>query len=109
MKRANALMELWPWAGMAGAGIAWALDHQVGGDGIFYQCDRGPLWTTVVGVICLLITAVCGFASFRLWRGGSETAARRFIALLGWLFALLLGLAILLATIAGLIMPECLT
>jgi len=108
MRRANAIMELWPWAGMGGAALAWALDHQVGSDGIFYRCGSGALLTTIVGVICLLVTAACGFASFRLWRSGEETAARRFVALLGWLFALLLALAILLPTIAGLIMPECL-
>ena len=109
MRRANALMELWPWTGMAGAGAAWALDHQIGGDGIFYACGRGLVWTTIVGVVCLLITAACGFASFRLWRSDAETSARRFVALLGFLFALLLALAILLSIIAGIILPECLT
>jgi hypothetical protein len=109
MRRANALMELWPWAGLAGAGIAWALDHQIGGDGIFYACGRGLVWTTIVGVLCLLVTLACGFASFRLWRSDQETSVRRFVALLGFLFALLLALAILLPTIAGFILPECLT
>ena len=50
-----------------------------------------------------------GIASFRLWRSNAETHARRFIALVGWLFAILLGLAILLPTMAGLIIPECVT
>lgn len=109
MRRANALMELWPWAGLAGAGLAWALDHQIGGDSTFFRCDSGNLVTVVVGVLCLLVTAAAGFASFRLWRSGAETSARRFVALVGFMFALLLALAILLSTIAGLIMPECLT
>ena len=109
MRRANALMELWPWAGMAGAALGWSFDHQVGGDGIFYDCSRGVVWTTVVGVICLLVTALSGFASFRLWRSNAETSARHFVALLGFLFALLLGVAILLPTIAGFILPGCLT
>jgi hypothetical protein len=108
MRRANALMELWPWAGLMGAGAAYALDHQVGSDGIFFACQRGLAWTTVVGVICLLITILCGFASFRLWRSEQETAARRLVALLGVMFALVLGLGITLATIAGFILPECL-
>jgi hypothetical protein len=109
MKRANAMMELWPWAGLIGAALGWALDHQAGGDGIFFDCSRGVLWTTVIGVVCLLLTAVCGFASLRLWRSGKETPARRFVALLGVLFALLLAIAILLPTIAGLILPACVT
>jgi hypothetical protein len=108
MRRANALMELWPWAGLIGAALGWALDHQIGGDGVFYHCNGGAVLTTIVGVICLLITAASGFASFRLWRSGLETPARRFVALLGVMFAVLLAMAILLPTIAGFIMPECL-
>jgi hypothetical protein len=109
MRRANALMELWPWAGLIGAALGWALDHQVGGDGIFFACGRGMVWTTIVGILCLLLTVASGFASFRLWRSGEETPARRFIALLGLLFALLLAIAIILPTIAGFILPDCLT
>jgi hypothetical protein len=109
MRRANALMEAWPWAGLIGAALGWALDHQVGGDGIFFECNRGVLWTTIVGVLCLLLTAASGFASFRLWRSDRETPARRFIALLGVLFAVLLAIAIALPTIAGFILPACLT
>ena len=109
MRRANALMKLWPWAGLIGAALGWALDHQIGSDGIFYNCGGGPVLTTIVGVLCLLLTLASGFASFRLWRSGEETPARRFVALLGVLFALLLAIAIILPTIAGFIMPECLT
>lgn len=108
MRRSKALMELWPWAGLAGAALGWALDHQVGGDGIFFQCGRGMLWTTIVGVICLVLTAACGLASLKLWRGDRGTPTRRFIALLGALFALLLAIAILLPTVAGFILPDCL-
>jgi hypothetical protein len=107
MRKANTLMEFWPWTGLAGAALGWVLDHQIGGDAIFYHCGRGALWTTVVGAICLLLTAASGFASFRLWRSDRETPARQFVALLGFLFALLLGLAILLPTIAGFILPAC--
>jgi hypothetical protein len=108
MRRANALMELWPWAGLAGAALAWALDHQIGSDSTFFDCNRGSTVTIAVGLLTLALAAASGFASFRLWRSDAETSARRFVALLGWLFAILLGLGILLSTIAGLILPECL-
>jgi hypothetical protein len=108
MRRANALMELWPWAGLTGAALAWALDHQVGSDRAFFDCNSGAPVTIVVGIVTLLITAASGFASLRLWRSDRETPARRFLALLGVLFALLLGLAILLSTSAGFILPVCL-
>ncbi len=102
-------MELWPWAGIIGAGAAWILDHQVGSDATFYQCGAGSTVTIIVGIVALAVTVVSGIASFRLWRGSVETDARRFIALVGWLFAILLGLAILLSTAAALIIPECVT
>jgi len=109
VKRARLLMELWPWAGLVGAATAWALDHQIGSDGIEYYCPRGAALTTIVGLLCLLLAAASGYASYRLVRSDSETPARRFLALLGVLLALLLGLAILLSTVAGWILPECLT
>jgi hypothetical protein len=109
LKRASAAMELWPWAGMIGAAAGWILAHQVGSDGTFYECDNGTAVTLIVGVLALVLTAVSGLASFRLWHRGGETEARRFVALLGWLFAILLGLAILLPVLAALIFPECMT
>ena len=109
VKRAHMLLELWPWAGLAGAATAWALDHQIGSDGIEYYCPRGAVLTTIVGVLCLLLAGASGYASYRLARSDSETPTRRFLALLGVLLALLLSVAILLPTIAGWILPECLT
>ena len=107
LKRASYVMEWWPWAGMVGAGLAWILAHQIGSDGTLYDCRVGAEVTIGVGLVTLIATALSGLASFRLWRRGGETEARRFIALLGWLFAILLGLAILLSTIAAVILPEC--
>jgi hypothetical protein len=109
MKRAHALMELWPWAGLIGAALAWILIHQIGSDGTFFNCGSGNSTTIVVGVLMLILAAASGIASFRLWRRGGETSARRFVALLGWMFAILLGLGIVLSTVAGLILPGCLT
>ena len=108
MRRSNALMQLWPWAGLAGAALAWALDHQIGSDGTFYDCAAGSPLAIVVGIVTLAVAAASGFASFRLWDGEREPNARRFVALLGWLFSVLLGLAILLSTIAAFILPACL-
>lgn len=101
LKRASAAMELWPWAAMIGSGLAWALAHQIGSDATFYECDSGSEATLIVGLLALIVTAASGNASFRLWRREGETAARRFVALIGWLFAVLLGLAILLPTLGG--------
>lgn len=108
MKRASALMEWWPWAGLFGASLAWVLAHQIGSDSVFFDCRGTRALTLVVGILAFLLAAGSGFGSFRLWRRGGETEARRFIAMIGWLFAILLALAILLPMLAGLILPECL-
>ena len=77
LKRANAKMELWPWAGMIGAGAAWILDHQIGSDGTFYNCDAGSTVTVIVGILALLVTIASGIASFRLWRSNASASIPR--------------------------------
>lgn len=109
MRRAEAALELWPWGGLIGAGAAWFGAHQIGSDGVFYDCYRGTGLVLVVGVAALLLAAVSGLASYRRWRRPGATEARRFIAMIAWLFAILLSLAILLPTVAALILPECLS
>ena len=109
MRRKNALMEGWPWVGLIGGAAAWILDHQIGSDGTFFDCAGGSPLTPVVGVFALILISASGFASFRIWHSDRETATRRFVALLGLMLATLLALAILLSTVAGLILPECVT
>lgn len=101
------LRELLPWSGLIGAGLAWALAHQIGADGVFFDCDRGTGLSLIIGLLALALAAVSGWGSFRLWRRGGETDARSFVALIGWLFAILLSLAILLPMVGGLILPQC--
>ncbi len=72
LRRASAAMELWPWSAMIGSGAAWALAHQIGSDGTFYECESGTEITMIVGVVTLVITAISGLASFRLWRRGAR-------------------------------------
>lgn len=104
------LAELWlPWAGMAGAGLAWALSHQIGSTSSFDDCGAGnPLFVGLLGLAALVATAWSGLGSWRIWRRGSEEGeSRRFLGLVGASFAGLLGLAIALQTVASFILPRC--
>jgi hypothetical protein len=110
MKRGARISALWlPWAGLVGAGLAWALSHQIGSNAIFDDCRAGnPLFVGVVGLLALALAAASGFGSWRIWRrGGKETEPRRFLGLVGALFAALLALAILLEIAASVIIPGC--
>ena len=85
--------QLWPSAAPAAAFTA---------DLVFVATDGGHRWPLVGAFLVLaVVTAGCSLG-VRPW-----TVA--FVALLGWLFAILLGLGILLSTVAGLILPGCLT
>jgi hypothetical protein len=104
------IVELWlPWAGLAGAGLAWALSHQIGSIGSFDDCTAGsPLLVGLVGLTALALAGLSGLASWRVWRRGrEESAVRRFLGLLCALFAALLALAIALQTTASFIVPRC--
>jgi hypothetical protein len=109
VRRRDRLIALWlPWAGMAGAGLAWALSHQIGSDAVFDDCTLGgPLHMGLLGLVALALAAASALGSWRIWKRDHESEVRRFLGLLGVLFALLLGLAILLQTVASFIVPEC--
>lgn len=93
---------------MIGAAAAWILDHQIGSDSTLFDCTAGSAVTIGVGILALVLAAASGFASYRLWRSDLETHARRFVALLGAMMAVLLAIAIALSTVAGFILPGCL-
>jgi uncharacterized membrane protein len=94
---------------MAGAGLAWALSHQVGSTSAFDDCSTGnPLFVGLLGLAALALAALSGLGSWRIWRrGGEESEVRRFLGLVGVLFAALLCLAIALQTAASFILPGC--
>lgn len=98
-----------PWLGMLGAAVGWFLSHQLGSNAAFDDCRTGNAgYVLLVGLIGLALAAGGGFFSWDVWRRGDETQARRFLGLVGLLLALIAIFAIVLQSVSGLILPDCL-
>ncbi len=98
-----------PWAGLIAAGLGWALTHQIGSDGNFFDCDRAgaPLLIIVI-LACAALAAGGALASWRVWqRRDTEGSANGFIALVSIMAAGVFLFAILLPMIAALLIPRC--
>jgi hypothetical protein len=98
-----------PWAALVLAGAAWALEHQTGSNLSFSDCDaNGAVATGLMGLAALIVALVGAYLSWRVWREPADAASgRNFVALVSFLAALLLSLAIILQTLAAFILPEC--
>jgi len=105
----RARRELAPWSGLILGGLGWAISHQAGSDSVTSNCIGTHPWLLlVIGLAGLAMSAIGGLISLAVMRrGGDETMARRFIAVVSVMAALLLGLAIVVQTSAGLIIPRC--
>ena len=109
--RRSAFDHAQPWLGLAGGALGWALTHQIGSNAIFDDCHVGsPAFVALIGLAGLLIAVAGGLASLAAWRRGeAETPGRRLVGAVGALLALLAAFAIVLQSIAPLIMPPCLS
>ena len=97
-----------PWMGIAGGGFAYALFHQIGSDGSFHDCGHFSPWAILlVGLLTLLAIGLSGFVSFGVVRANEEAPARRVIATVSSLLALLLAFATVMPMIASLMLPDC--
>lgn len=102
------LGHLLPWLGLAGGAIGWTLAHQIGSNTIFDDCRTGDApFVLLVGFAGLAIAAAGGIVSFGLWRRGDASEGRRFVALISALLAALATFAIILQSVAALILPDC--
>ncbi|MBU3077317.1 hypothetical protein [Sphingomonas quercus] len=102
---------LQPWAGLIGGVAGWYLSQQAGSGMIFAQCTRGHWWSVaLLGAAGLALVAAGAMLSYRRWQDGrTEQDGWQFVALLSMLLALLLAFPILMQTIAGLLVPGCLS
>ena len=105
MSRRGALL---PWLGAIAGALGWALSHQLASNGIFDDCTAGGGFVLLVCAPALLLTVAGGIASFGAWSGGAGYGeARRFAGLLSALIAALAAFAIILQSLAALILPAC--
>ena len=101
--------RLSPWAAAIAGAFAWALQQQLLGDLLHFDCRRGGAWTGLgLGLGCLLLIA--GGVALTLasrhadgWGG----ATRRFVASVSLMAAGLFVLPVVLAMVAGFVLPEC--
>jgi hypothetical protein len=108
--RSRRIAELMmPWGGSAGAGLGWALTHQIGSTVSYDNCLlMSPVAALLLGLLGLGLTAGGAFFSWRVWRRGeAEAGGRHFVALLGLLMAALLAVPIVWQTLSLLIIPRC--
>jgi hypothetical protein len=100
--------HLAPWLGILGAAAGWFVSHQLGSNAAFDDCRTGDAgFVLLVGLLGLALAGGGGYFSWDVWRG-DESDARRFIGLVGLLLALAAVFAILLQSVAGLVLPDCL-
>ena len=100
---------LLPWAGLILAGTGWALEHQTGSNLSFSDCrSNGPLFTGLLGLAVLVVAIVGAWLSWSVWRERRDLGeGRSFVALVCFMAALLLAIAIVLQTAAAFILPDC--
>ena len=103
-----------PWAGLVAGLLGWSLSDQIASNLIQENCRLGgPLLVGGTGLLGALLALVGGWLSYGIWRRGPADGeaigpgARRFIAGVSALAALIFLGAIVLQTIAGFIIPAC--
>lgn len=96
------------WTALAAGAFAWFNSQQLGSNWAFAGCPSfSPLVSLLLGLAALALVVAGGLLSLKVWRGGTVEEARPFVALMGILTSALLSVAIVLQTLAGLIIPRC--
>ncbi|HEU4960187.1 MAG TPA: hypothetical protein VFT56_07240 [Sphingomonas sp.] len=100
-----------PWSGVIGGAAGWFVSQQAGSNMVFAHCENGQWWgVALIGLLGIALAVGGGVLSYRCWRTGErEASGHRFVGLLGLLIAALLAFPILMQTIAGLLVPGCLS
>jgi hypothetical protein len=107
MPRFNLFGRPQPFIGLLLAALGWIVSHQWGSASVFDDCvSRGGGTVVLASLAGLLITAAGGAYCLLAWRGGTGDG-RSFLALMGFLLAILASFAIGLQIAAGAILPPC--
>jgi len=101
-----------PWSGLIGAGMGFALHHQVLSDALHFDCnDTAGGAGIVTGLVALIVVFGGGLVSWRALPAADATSPAatlpRFIGHMSVMAALLATLGIALLMLAGAILPGC--
>jgi drug/metabolite transporter (DMT)-like permease len=98
-----------PWAGQIGAGVGWALTHQLGSNLAFDRCQvMSPLTAVLILLLGVGLAGGGAFLAHIVWRRDeAESEPRRFLALVGMGMAALFSAALLWQTLSSFIIPRC--
>jgi hypothetical protein len=108
VRRSGARGLLMPWAGLVAGLAGAALAHQFGSEGMFDNCAViSPVPLLLAAALGLALAIGGGLASLRVIRGEAETPVRKVVATVSVGSAALFCFAILLPTIASLVLPPC--
>jgi hypothetical protein len=108
MKAERARDRFLPWAGLAFGTLGAGLAHQIGSDATFQDCRVGSPLIVIVGtLIGLALVTLGALGSWRVYGADAETPARRFVALVSLMACAIFALAIILPSIASLVIPRC--
>jgi hypothetical protein len=106
--KADARDTLLSWCALAAAATAWFGSQQLGANVAFAACHAADdLFPFLLLLVTMLLLGTGIFLSWRIWKSGPETEVRPFVAMVGILAGAILGIAILLDFLAGLIIPGC--
>jgi uncharacterized membrane protein YidH (DUF202 family) len=97
-----------PWAGLALGTLGFFLAHQIGSDATFENCRVGSPWLVIIGTILgLALIAAGALSSLSTFRNDREERTRRTIAAISLMSTALFALAIVLPSVAALLIPRC--
>ncbi|WP_407179049.1 hypothetical protein [Bradyrhizobium sp. STM 3562] len=111
MRAYRILARLWAWAGLWVAALLWAINAMLGLNLSYADCVKQIHASAMISLAALIVTCLAGALSWRSARaditGFSSPRTFRFIGALSALSSLVFGFALILQTIASVVLTGC--
>ena len=97
-----------PWAGLIAGALGWTLHQQVLADMLHFDCHLGSATAGLLALLLVGALIVAGaWVSLASRRASATMPARQFVATLSVMAAAIFFFAVLLQTLANMILPGC--
>jgi hypothetical protein len=97
-----------PWAGLIAGALGWTLHQQVLADMLHFDCHLGSAAAGLLALLSVGALILAGaWVSLASRSASAATPARRFVASLSVMAAAIFFFAVLLQTLATVILPGC--